>query len=225
MSRATLVCTLDEQPHIISIADVPYAWAAARIPSNEPITVNLFSAQETAAGQWLMDKAPGATLLVSGALSLDPDSGVPQLYVQVACIATPEQFINELVLVGRLSGDVREAPKSISRSLAVNGFNRSTREPFTEWYTFRGFGGLKERLAGATKGSLCSVAGSLQQRENRESKTYYEVTARSFQVHRKGGSSGSGNYSSAPAGKDAVGYAQSDFGADMPPGLNIEDWS
>lgn len=216
MSRATLVVEVSQDATETLIAGQPYASVAAQVPAPEPVPVTLLASQASPAGQWLAQRKTGESILISGALALEPDTGVPQVFVQVATEATPNQYLCEVVLVGRLSGDVREAPKSVSRSLAVNGFDRDKKEPTTDWYQFRGYNSLKERLAKAEKGSLCSVAGSLGCRTNKEGNPYYEVTARSFQVHRKGGQ---GTYNPA-AGKNAVGYAQADFSDDMP-----SDWN
>lgn len=146
-------------------------------------------------------------LIVSGDLILDENQS-PILYARVICDAHDDQFLNEVMIVGRIAGEAKitESGKSASRSLAVNRYVEG--KEVTDWFKVRGFGYWRDRLENAPKGALVSVAGFLDQRSNREGGTYCEVKCRALRLHSKAKGAAAAN----PAqGTTAAGYATEDF--------------
>ena len=163
-------------------------------------------------------------MIVSGVLHLEDSQ--PILTPQVICKATDEQYFNEVTLVGNLSGSVRPAEKSCSRSI---GESRPVRkgtewEELTDWFVVRGYGNtddnssIKDRLSGAAKGSLVQVNGALSQRTSKTKEPYVEVKIRRLRVHKRGG----GGVPDPAANKSGVvGYDHDSFTEsqeDMPSG-------
>lgn len=220
VSYATLVVALNAVPQVMAVNGKELLETGAKTAHADPadLTVRVIAGSAVAAA--FATKQQNQRLIVSGDLILDADKG-PVLYARVICDAADDQFLNEVMVVGRIAGEPRsaESGKSASRSLAVNRFVNG--EEVTDWFKLRGFGYWKERLENAPKGALVSVAGFLDQRTNKEGKPYTELKVRSLRTHAK--SKGGGGGANPAAGTTAAGYAAEDFsgeGAAMP-----FDWS
>jgi single-stranded DNA-binding protein len=143
----------------------------------------------------------------------------------VICDAHSDQYLNEVVVVGRIGGDVRlaESGKSACRSIAVNRYRKDpdSAEPIeeTDWYPIRGFGLNKDKLERCSKGALVQVAGVFSQMTSAKDEAYCEIRARSIRVHRAGSG---GN---PAAGTTAVGYDQESFMGSTDPVGTLNDWN
>lgn len=217
MSTATFIVALAAAPAACTIGSKEYLEVFATTATRDPLTLLLRTAAASNPAKGLVGKQAGDRLIVSGDLRLSPDGDSPELYARVVCDATPEQYLNEVTIVGRLSNSakVTESAKSCSRSVAVNRYVND--QEVTDWFTVRGYGYAMERLSNAPKGSLVSVAGCLEQRTNREGKPYCELKVRSLQVHSR--AKGTAN---PAAGTSAQGYAHEDFTS--APDLMPLDW-
>ena len=189
----------------------------ANTTGTEPVTLLLRVRNGSAAAAAFATKASGSQLLVSGELTLNDATGASVLLVSTFCDAFEKQFINETVVVGRLSGEAKSSPtqKSVSRSLAVNRYQNN--EEITDWFRLRGFGFVMEKLTKAPKGALVSVHGCLEQRTNKEGHPYLELGCRSLRVHNE-----PKGQADPAAGTSASGYDSESFNgsSDM-----STDWS
>lgn len=189
----------------------------ANTTGTEPVTLLLRVRNGSAAAAAFATKASGSQLIVSGDLILNDATGASVLFVSMFCDAFEKQFINETVVVGRLSGEAKPSPtqKSVSRSLAVNRYQNN--EEITDWFRLRGFGFVMEKLTKAPKGALVSVHGCLEQRTNKEGHPYLELKCRSLRVHNK-----PKGQADPAAGTSASGYDSESFNgsSDM-----STDWS
>lgn len=217
MSTAFLIVTLASQPTTAEINGKESLEAYAATCGREPTQLLLQCYASTTLGGLFATKNADDLIIVSGDLLLDADGNTPRVIMRAMCNGHPDQYLNEVNVVGRLTGDVRlaESNKSCSRSLAVNRYTNN--EEHTDWFQVRGFGYAKDRLEGAPKGALVSVSGILDQRTNREGKTYPEIKARTVKIHGKPRDTSATD----PSGGKAAGYSQADFdGKDCP-----IDWS
>jgi len=208
VSYATLVVSLVTAPAATTANGKEILEAAAQTVHAEPASLAVRTIVGSNVANALLTKTEKQLLITSGDLILSEEQ-TPVLYARMICDAHPDQFINEVTLVGRVAGEARvaESGKSASRSLAVNRFVDG--KELTDWYKIRGFGYWKDRLEAVPKGTLCSVSGFLDQRTNKEGNPYTEIKARALRVHSrpKGGSAASN-----PAqGTTAAGYAAEDF--------------
>ena len=158
-------------------------------------------------GHCIQRQAIGNRLIVSGDLILNDPSNTTVLWAQSFCDAHDDQFINEVVVVGRLSTEakVSDSNKSAARSLAVNRYNG--KEEITDWFRLRGYGFSMEKLVSAPKGSLVSAHGCLEQKSNKAGDPYMEIKCRTVKVHSKG----KGSAPNPAQGTSASGYDQEDF--------------
>ena len=189
----------------------------ANTTGTEPVTLLLRVRNGSAAAAAFATKASGSQLIVSGELTLNDATGASVLFVSMFCDAFEKQFINETVVVGRLSGEAKSSPtqKSVSRSLAVNRFQNN--EEITDWFRLRGFGFVMEKLTKAPKGALVSVHGCLEQRTNKEGHPYLELKCRSLRVHNK-----PKGQADPAAGTSASGYDSESFNGSS---AMFTDWS
>ena len=156
----------------------------------------------------LLGQEVGNLVILTGDLQLDEDKNLPVLVLRSICKGYPDQFLNEVAVTGRLSGQIREADKSDSTSLAVNRVQEG--EETTDWFRIRCFGLNRERLVEAPKGALVTATGILELRTSKEDKPFVEVKTRVLHLHAKPGGH------NAAEGKEAAGYANSDFdGSDV----------
>jgi single-stranded DNA-binding protein len=194
--------------------------AYAATAHRDPVHLLLRCKAGTAVAQSFAGKGTGALVIVAGDLTLSDDGNTAAVAVRSLCDAVPDQYLNEVTLVGRLAGEpkVSESAKSCSRSLAVN--RRAAGEEVTDWYQLRGYGYAKDRLEGATKGALVHINGLLEQRTNRDGAPYCEIKVRSLRVHNNPKGAGPAGFNPA-AGTKAVGYSHEDFTGDDCP----DNWS
>jgi single-stranded DNA-binding protein len=187
----------------------------ANTTGTEPVNLLLRVRNGSAAAAAFATKASGSQLIVSGDLILNDTSGSSVLYVSMFCDAFEKQFINETVVVGRLSSEAKPSPtqKSVSRSLAVNRYQNN--EEITDWFRLRGFGFVMEKLTKAPKGALVSVHGCLEQRKNKDGNPYLELKCRSLRVHSKPKSQGDPAAGTSASGYDAESFnGSSDMSTD-----------
>lgn len=212
MSYASLIVALADQPTKQSFDGKELICAHAAIQGSQPVNIAVQAIPGTAPGDALLSKQQGALLITSGAVSLIDDGNTPLITASVVCDGHPDQYLNEVVVVGRIGGDVRmaESGKSACRSIAVNRYRKSpdSDEPVeeTDWYPIRGFGLNRDKLERAAKGSLVEVTGIFSQMTSAKDEPYCEIRARNIRIHRSGG--GGGN---PAAGTTATGYDQVAF--------------
>jgi single-stranded DNA-binding protein len=169
--------------------------APAEIPGDPAVRVQLWIPATASALKQLQEAKPGDRLIASGPLSLTQDGNLPRITALVICPATPDQYLSEAVIVGRIGSDakVAESGKSAKRSVAVNRYRRhpETDETIeeTDWYPVRAFGFNMQKLERLAKGALVQVAGTLSQMTSAKGESYPELKARAISVHkgRKGG--------------------------------------
>lgn len=207
MSTATFIVALAAPPVSATSDGKEYLEAFAATSTKDPLQLLLRTTATSNAAKGLIGKQSGDLLIVSGDLSLSTDGNTPELFARVICNAKPDQYLNEVVIVGRLATEakVTSTSKSCSRRVAVNRY--SQQQEHTDWFTIRGYGYAMERISSCPKGALVSVSGCLEQRTNRDGQPYCELKVRAFQVHNRAKGPG-GN---PAAGTSAQGYAHEDF--------------
>ena len=175
---------------------------------------------------FLKNKKANQNILVSGELSLygkgddgwkekHDDDGRPVIRVSACCDATDQQFFNEITIVGRYTGEPKEAEKSCSRSIAVNRFSKKMEKEVGDFFRVRGFKSTKpgksswgERILNATKGTLVEINGMLTAEKSKDGGMYPVVKVRRIRTHK----TGSGGSQANPAKeKAASGYEHSQF--------------
>lgn len=215
MSTATLVVALASAPASIQIGGKEALEVYASTVGRDPAALLLQCTATSAAAKVLATKQIHDLAIISGDLILTEEGNTPLIYLRVFCDATPDQYLNEVVIVGRIAGEpkVTESAKSCSRSVAVNRYTGGKES--TDWFKVRGFGYSKDRLEKIPTGSIVSVSGSLEQRTNRDGQPYCELKARTVKVFGRG--KGTTAASDPSAGK-AAGYSHESFsGADDMP--------
>lgn len=224
MAYASVILSLSEPPSQQEVDGKTLIVSRGAIPGSQAVDMALQAVSGTASGDALAAKQQGDLLIASGAVSLVEDGNLPLVNASVLCNAHPDQFLNEVCVVGRIGGDVRlaESGKSACRSIAVNRYRRPPegQEPIeeTDWYPIRGFGLNRDKLERVNKGSLVEVSGIFTSMSNADGKPYVEIRARNIRVHRSGGG---GN---PAAGTSATGYDQESFMGSEDLGTNA-DWS
>jgi hypothetical protein len=157
-----------------------------------------------------------ALVIACGDPTLDDEGNALILSLRSLCKGYDDQFLNEVSITGRLSGTCKPAEKSASTGLAVNRF--SGEDEVTDWFRIRCFGLNRDKLLEAPKGALVTASGVFEGKISAEKKPYVEVKTRTLRMHAR-----AGNYNAAE-GKQAAGYAASDFdGSDGPP--MPSDWT
>ena len=185
----------------------------------------------------LLLKQQGDRVIVSGKLTIWEDDEFMSIRPMTLSPATEGQYINELTVVGRFTNKVKisSTGKSVSRTVVRNEYQRlpdgqlEGGKPFKDvpqWYSIRCFGeignSMRERVSNTDKGALVSTSGMLTMNTNAEGKCFYEVKARSLEVHAK---SRSNTIAINPAAglSDVTGYAPEDFISD-PDDEAPSDW-
>jgi single-stranded DNA-binding protein len=213
VSYASVIVALDDQPVATVVDGKEFLSARASIQGAQPVQLHVRTRATSAAAKALQAKAVGDRLIVSGDVSLTPEGTSPVITASVVCDAHPDQYLNEVVIVGRIGSESRiaESGKSAKRSIAVNRYIKKSDsdEPveLTDWYGVRAFGFTKQRLEAADKGALVQVAGTFDQLLNAKQEAFCEIKARSIRVH-KGRKGGAPNPASGTA---AAGYDQQSF--------------
>lgn len=209
MGYAALVAGLSSPPVATTANGKEFLTAPALIAGPREIGITIRCFATGSAAKALQEKKAGDRIIASGEIQLDPEGSHPIIDATVLGPAHDDQYLNEVVIVGRIGGDARSTEKSAKRSIAVNRYRRDpdTNEVVeeTDWYGVRGFGNLKTKLEGLGNGALVEVSGVFEQLENKDGQAYCEIKARAVKVHRnrKGGSS--------PAAGKATGYDADDF--------------
>ncbi len=218
MAKCTLTVALAAAPTQAVAYDKEVWECYAETISPDPAQLVLRLATGTKKGTAFATKKTGDRLIISGDLILNDPTNSSVLWGQSFCDAHDDQFINEVIVVGRLSKEakVSDTNKSAARSLAVNRYNG--KEEITDWFRLRGYGFSMDKLVNAPKGSLVSAHGCLEQKSNRDGDPYMEIKCRTVKVHSKG----KGSAPNPAQGTSASGYDQEDFESsnDMP-----FDWS
>lgn len=188
-------------------------------PGDSPVPVILQIRAGSAGGDLLAGSTTGQVFIASGAIGLDEGGDQAIVRGQSLVPATAEQFLNEVVLVGRLTREpiASESGKSARSTLAVSRYVQ--REEVTDWWPIRAFGYSKDKLIETPKGSLVAVHGILDVRTNKDNKMYHELKVRTIRTFKRGGSNGSGGHNPASASA-ATGYDHETFDNTMP-----FDWS
>lgn len=224
MAYASVILSLSEPPSEREVDGKTLVVSRGAIPGGQAVDIALNAISGTPSGDALAAKQQGDLLIASGAVSLIDDGNLPLVSASVLCNAHPDQFLNEVCVVGRIGGEPRlaESGKSACRSIAVNRYRRPPEgeEPIeeTDWYRIRGFGLNKGKLTRVDKGSLVEVSGIFTSMSDADGKPYVEIRARNIRVHRSGGG---GN---PAAGTSATGYDQESFMGSDDLGTNA-DWS
>jgi len=215
VSNCTIVVALAASPVPLLADGKEVLEAYAATTTRDPVNLLLRIRTGTSPAQRFAAKSKGDLLIISGDLILSGDSNDAIVYCRALCDAHPDQFINEALIVGRLTGEARssESSKSCSRTVAVNRYVNN--EELTDWFRVRGYGYSRDKLIEAPKGSLVSVAGSLEQRHNKDGQPYVELKCRQLKVHNRSRSGGGGDIA---VGTSAAGYSHADFtnDPDMP---------
>ena len=221
MAFATAVGVLatDPTPSLVGTVETLEAFIELQTGrDNVPALLRVVASHST--GETLKSKSKGARLLFSGPCMLAEDGNMPIIDGKALCPATEEQTFAELTVTGRTSGKVRNAEKSASLSIAESRNNKQPDGSFqeeTDWYVIRGYGYLKERIEGMSKGALVTASGTFAPRTSKDNSSYFELTARSIKVHSKAKGNG------APANPPGIaGYSQADFDQAEP--LMPTDW-
>lgn len=210
MSFATLVVVLDGSPQ--SIGSAGDLQAQAHVPGDDPITIQLRASAQRPTHQRLSELHSGHRLLVSGELGLASDGNTPILWAHVLCDATTEQYINEVMLIGRLTGNIRDSGsgKSVCRTLVSNSFQvkgpDGEGEEISTYYQIRGFGRRRERLLQAPKGAALCVLGSLNALTNKTGERYCEVRVRIMRILSRTTKATSPSEATSAVGYDTAAY-------------------
>lgn len=211
MGYASSVIALGAKPAPATHEGKEYLESSAVICGEPSVNVVVRTYAGSAAAGVFKDKEPGDRLLASGEICLDPDGNVPILTATVICNGHPDQYLNEIVVVGNLGSAARDSGsgKSVKRSIAANRHYRDPNQEdpveVTDWFGIRAYGYNKERLEALEKGSLLEVSGSLAQMTNAKGEPFCEIKARAIKVHR------SAKPLNPAAGTTAVGYDQDAF--------------
>jgi single-stranded DNA-binding protein len=217
LSTASILTSIASKPGSITLADGTERVSVQTITKDEQkIQLTVVARPGSAVANSLLSQEEGALVLLTGEVTLDKDGNLPSLNLRSICKGYEDQFLNEVSVTGRLSGQIKAADKSDSSSLAVNRYEGG--EQVTDWFRIRCFGANRDRLVEAPKGALVTASGILEMRESKEGKPYVEVKVRVLHMHARAGAH------DAAEGREAAGYANSDFdGSDAPP--IPTDWS
>lgn len=193
----------------------------AQTTTPEPAAITLRARSGTAVAKALAELAADALIIANGDLLLGEQGSTAILSLRQLCTAYPDQYLNDVILVGRLSGQFKVAEKSVSTSIACDRY--VNRESVTDWFRIRFFGGNADRLQTVPKGSLLTCCGMLDHRTNKDGQPYPEIKGRVFRVIRKG-KAANGATPNPAAGTSAVGYDQADFEQDDSESFPL-DWN
>lgn len=219
MAYASLTLRLGAIATPVVADGVEIIECAAQTTTPDPATVMVRARSGTAVAKALAERPAESLLIANGDLILGDEGNTAILSVRQLCSAYPDQFLNDVILVGRLSGNFRVAEKSVSTSIACDRY--VNRESVTDWFRIRYYGGQADRLQTVPKGSLLTCCGMIEQRTNKDGNPYPEIKGRTFRVIRKGKGTAAPN---PAAGTSAVGYDQSDFEQDDNDSFPI-DWN
>lgn len=224
MSYATITAVLADEIGTGTKDGKEIISAACEIPGEVPVKVELSVPATASAVKALREIKVGERLIASGPVQLINKGAQPQITALVVCPATEEQYLNEVIVVGRVGGEPKttESGKSSKRSVAVNRYRRKPDseevEELTDWHGIRAFGFNKEKLERIKTGSLVMISGALSQMTNAKGEPYCEIKARTITVHK----GGKGKGPDLGDGSKAAGYDADAFMGD--PGDIASDW-
>lgn len=187
----------------------------AQISGERPAPILLRAVASTTAAEYLKTRQGGDHVLACGELIIERETDQAILQSWSISAALPEQYLNEVTLVGRLTNEPRGSgsAKSVSRTVAVNRYANETQ--LTSFFQVRGYGYARDKLETIPKGSIVHANGVLEAMENKEGKPYCEIKIRKLRTLERNYKDGSD-----PAkGKQAGGYSHKEFTAeagDMP---------
>jgi len=209
LSTASILTKIHTQPALLATGGGELAVCETLTDDQQKVQLRVAARPGSATANALLGQAVGSLVIVTGDITLDKEGNLPTLNLRSLCKGYEDQFLNEVSVTGRLSGQLKEAEKSDSSSLAVNRLENG--EEATDWFRIRCFGANRERLLEAPKGALVTASGILEMRTTKENKPYVEVKVRVLRFHAKAGAH------NAAEGKEAVGYSNADFdGSDAP---------
>ena len=216
MSTASILTKIASRPTLEAVSGSELATCETLTDDAQKIQLRVVARPGSATANSLLDQEVGSLVILTGDITLDGDGNLPVMNLRSFCKAHEDQFLNEASVTGRLSGQVREADKSISSSLAVNRLENG--EEKVDWFRIRCFGANRERLLDAPKGALVTASGILEMRTSKEGTPFVEVKVRVLRLHARA------RGHDAADGKEAAGYSNADFdGSDAPP--MPADWS
>jgi len=223
VSTATFIVKLASAPLQEVVNQKEVLQAFAETPTPEPVVIQITANTGTSIADRLNSKKQGDLVIISGSINLDDSGKNLVMNPHVLCDAHPDQFLNEINIVGRLGGEPKQAEKSCRRSVAENRY--SGKDPATgkakentDWWLVRGYKFNRTKLEKAPKGSLVSISGTVVTRKNKDDQPYIEITMRKMTSHKRG----KGGAAPDPAANTtAVGYDPSAFEGDSDD--NVDD--
>jgi len=226
LSIATFVLALGAAPTSDTRDGIEVLEACTQTAAQEPVAVVMRIRKGTKLAEAFATKKAGDLLITEGELILDGDNAV--LFATSICDGQPNQFLNNITIVGRLGGEAKitSSGKSASRSVAVNRYikkdGQDKPEQLTDWFKVRGYGHSMKRLTDISKGALVEVNGMLEQRTSTKGDNYVELKCRKIKVHSKSKTGGGNN---AASGTTAVGYDQAAFEGDDNDSAMPSNWN
>ena len=209
MATASILTTVSAAPALVQVHGVEMATCDTLTADSQKIPIFVKARPGSTVANSLLSQAVGNLVILTGDLQLDEEGNLPALTLRSLCKGYPEQFLNEVAVTGRLSGQIREAEKSDSTSIAVNRTENGAEK--VDWFRVRVFGLNRERLNDAPKGALATASGILEMRTSKDDKPFVEIKTRVLHLHAKP------RGHDAAEGKEAAGYASADFdGSDAP---------
>jgi len=199
----------------------------AQIPDpNNPINLTVRVPAGGKLAERLRKSVAKDLLILAGLLFIEKDDNgksSPIISPSIICKAVDEQYLNEVVVVGRFSSKSRQTDKTTVRPLAQSRAVRKGDEweELTDWFPIRGYGSnnggksIMDRLHAADKGALAEVCGSLSQMTSKQGDPFIEVRARKLKLHGKS-KAGLSSSSNPAKGKDVVGYEQEAYMSSEP---------
>ena len=194
----------------------------AQIPDpNNPVNLTVRVPAGGKLAERLQKSVAKDLLILNGLLFIEKDdkgASNPVLQPSVICKAFENQYLNEVLIVGRFSGKSRQTPKTTIRCIAQNRAVRKDGEwkKLDDWFLVRGYGSnnggrsMMDRLNDIQKGTLAEVCGPLSQNTSQSGEPFIEVKVRRLKIHSKA----KGGSSPNPAeGKDVTGYDDDEFRA------------
>ena len=210
MATASILTSISAKPGLTQVDGTEMATCDTLTADNQKIPLFVKARPGSTVANTLLAQEVGNLVILTGDLQLDGDGNLPVLVLRSLCKGYPDQFLNEAAVTGRLSGQIREAEKSDSTSIAVNRMQNGAEK--VDWFRIRCLGLNRERLLEAPKGALATASGILEMRTSKENQPFVEIKTRVLHLHAKP------RGHDAAEGKEAAGYANSDFdGSDAPP--------
>ncbi len=216
MSTASVLTKIASRPTLEAVSGNELATCETLTDDAQKIQLRVVARPGSATANSLLGQEVGNLVILTGDITLDGDGNLPVMNLRSICKGHEDQFLNEVSVTGRLSGQVRGAEQSDSSSLAVNRLENG--EEKVDWFRIRCFGANRERLLDAPKGALVTASGILEMRASKEGTPFVEVKVRVLRFHARA------RGHDAADGKEAAGYSNADFdGSDAPP--MPADWS